>query len=85
MQLELRRQAAEALERTMRWLCGEENSQFIGIVLPPEAVGTTRGEASRKNIQFITRDSSDFGSTAEPAVECGNISKRLDHGKNTVT
>ncbi len=47
------------------------NSQFIGIDLSPEAVGTARGEASRKglgNIEFITRNLGDFDCTAEPEV-----------------
>ena len=81
VQLELRRQAAEALERTKRWLCGEENSQFIGIVLSPEAVGTTGGEGSRKNIQFITRDLSDFDSTAEPLSNVGTTQNGWIMGK----
>ncbi len=47
------------------------NNQFIGIDLSPEAVGTARGEASRKdlgNIEFITWNLGDFDSTAEPEV-----------------
>ena len=66
---ELRRDAAEAFERTMRWLYGEQNSQFTGIDLSSEAVGTARGETSRDRLgsfEFFTRIMADLDSTAEP-------------------
>ncbi len=45
------------------------NSQFTGIDLSTEAIETARVEASQKglkNIEFISRDLSDFDQTAEP-------------------
>ena len=45
------------------------NSRFTGIDLSPEAIETARAEASHKelrNVEFISRDVSDFDGTAEP-------------------
>ncbi len=56
--------------RIMNWLAElYPNSQFTGIDISPEAIGTASREASQKglrNIEFIIRDLSDFDETAEP-------------------
>jgi ubiquinone/menaquinone biosynthesis C-methylase UbiE len=47
------------------------NSQFSGIDLSPEAIGTARREASAQGLQnttFMVRDLSNFDATAEPAT-----------------